>query len=329
MSNFIRGDAVTLGLAREDTRGTFQDPILWVPTRSPAGLEPQVEKTLIEETRHSAVQSQGSEITQRRAEGDIEFNVRNRSIGYFLENVLGNRTSSSQGDDTYQHVFTYRTEDPQYPTLSMAISQEGQQDYGFPGYQGNELSFTVETDDLVHATLSGSSRDFSEKDDFTVSFTDDDHYFRHQDVELEIADTVNDSWSSLGVRSLEFSINNNSSPRQDITSLTAKEIPAGLLEITGSLTIDQLDKDYQTIFTEGSRRALRIKMTRSNIDIGSGSEKPYIEILFPFITFEGFSNDRSRDEVVSNSIDFTAHYDESEAKAIQATIINEDSNLGS
>lgn len=318
-----------LGLAREDTRGTFKQPDMWVPTRSPSGLQPQKEETLIEETRNTAVQSQGAEITQKRAEGDTELNVRNKSIAYILENILGNSSTTSQGDGTYEHAITIKTDSPKNPTLSMALSQPGQQDYGFSGYQGSEITLTVETDDLVYASITGQARNMEEQADFTVNFVDDDHYFRHQDVVVEMADTVGSSWSSVGIRDLGLTINNSANLRQDIGALTAKDIVAGLFSITGSFTLDQTGQTYQDLFWDNTPRALRITMNRSNKEIGTGSQNPNIVITLPFITFNDFSPDRSRDEVVTNEMSFTAHYDDSEAKAIEVKVINEDSNLGS
>lgn len=320
----LRGDAVVFGVAREDTRGTFKTPEFWIPTRSPAGLQPQLEKELIEETRHTAIQSRGSEAVQKRGEGDVEFNIRNKTFPILTENLLGEMTTTAQGDGTFEHIIEVKLDGPQNPTLSGAISQPSQQDYGFPGLQLTNMEITVQTDDLVHATIDAQSRDVSEQSDFTVSFANDDYHFRHQDVKLEIADSVNGSFTEIPTISTSLTVSNNGEPRQDIGNLNPKDIVAGLFDINGNFDTDQVDSTFRDHYFNQENKALRLTMTRSDVTIGTGTENPTIEITLPNITFEDYEPDRSRDEVVTNSMDFTAHYDDSEAKAIKMRIINEE-----
>ena len=131
---YLRGEDINIGVGAENTaaRGTIVAPQVWIPGRTPTGVVPIIEKVEIKETRASGIDTQGSEIIQKRAEGDLEFNLRCGSIGYLLKSWLGKTTPSVvEAAAVWSHLFEVLPQNPEHPSLSLGLSQPNTQDYNY------------------------------------------------------------------------------------------------------------------------------------------------------------------------------------------------------
>lgn len=327
--SYLLGESVNLGIGGESAaaRGTGVAPSIWLPGRTPTGIRAIVEKVLLRETRGSGVMSHASEIVQKRAEGDLEFNLRVNSIGWIFRSLLGSSTSvakSAPNAAVYDHTFGVLLNNPQHPSLTLALSQPNHQDYEYANAIVNSLEIRTPVDDLVNATVGFIAKGEAEHSDYAVAFSETaERYFRNHDVTIKLATDVTglDAAPALSVKEFSLSINNNARPDMNIGSQTPADVLALLMEIGGSLTLDYLDKTYHDLFTAGSYRAMRIEMTRSDVTIGS-SANPKVQIDLPKISFEDLSPDRPLDDVVKENLSFTAHYDETTAKAISVVLTN-------
>lgn len=327
---YLKGEDVNLGVARETTRGTPETPTQWIPGRTPTGVRMLVETAPIRETRGTGIGSQGSVVVQKRTEGDLEFNVRNNSIGMLFLSLLGTVNTSAAGTGAYSHVFTVLTGNPQFPVLTLGLSQLGQQDYEYSRCLVTALEIRTPVNDLVNATVSFVGAAENTHADYTPSFATDDHYFRHYDITLKIASNVAgiSGASALKVKEFSLSIVNNGRVNQNVSELVPGDVLAILHEITGSLRIDYQDETFHDLYAAGTYRALQIEMKRTDIDIdtGGGTQNPTVSILLPKVSFTAREQDRPIDDIVSETLDFTAHYDEAETKAIQVTVVNTTAN---
>lgn len=317
----------------ETTRGTPVAPGIWIPGRTPAGVKPVAEKTLIKETRASKVSSSGSELTQLRAEGSLEFNVRVTSIGYLLKSLLGSLTSALKSGETavYQHTLGILGQNPQHPSLALGLSQPNVQDYEYPLSLAKSLEIRTPVDDLVNATVEFVSKKEQEKTPaYSVSFPTNDYYFRHNDVTIKLASNLAglDAASPIKVKEFNLAITNNARPDQNVSETNPSDVIATLIEISGSMKLDYLDKTNHDVFTSGGYKALRLELKRSDITIGIAGN-PTIRIDLPRISFEGWNPDRPIDDIVREEIKFVGHYSVSDAKAIQGLIENEKANYNS
>lgn len=324
---YIKGEDINLGVGLEGTRGTPVAPEAWVPGRTPTGVTVKVEKTQIRETKGSGMNSQGSVIVQKRSEGDLEFNVRSNSIGYFLYSLLGDVETTPAGD-TYVHTFDILTGNAQYPTLTLALSQLGQQDYEYKRCMVTSLELNTPVDDLVTAKVSFVGVDEQEHADYTPSFASDDVFFRHYDVTIKLATNVAGLGAAQPVKLKELSlaINNNGRVNQNISELNPGDVLSILHEISGSFKADYTDETYHDIFADNDYKALRITLERTDVEVGdespNGGEHPKIEITLPKISFTNWSPDRPIDDIVSQDVDYMAHYDDVLGYGIRVVVTN-------
>lgn len=326
--SYVMGEQVQLGLGVEDTRGTAVEPQAWIPARTPTGIVSVVEKVQIRETRGSGISSQGAEVVQLRAEGDLEFNVRNTTIGYIIKSLLGTVQSNTASGAT-THTFTRQVSGPQNPALTLALAQPGAQNYEYALAIVSSLEIRTPVDDLVNATASFMAAGEAEHAAYTPAFDEEtDVIFRNHDVTIKFADTVDDLAAANAVCINEFNISfaNSARAKQCIGNINPTDIFSLITEISGSFVADFEDvEDYYDVFKDGGYKAMQITMERDDLDeLGTGSGLyPMVQITLPRVSFDGYTPDRPIDDIVTESIDFMGHYDEEEGAAVTFTVQNE------
>jgi len=305
MSNYLRGQDINIGFAIEDpeNRGDFKEPQIWLPARTPTGFIAQPEMVELQETVLSGMNARGSEITRYGIEGEVEYNVRAISVGFILKSWLGEHTVSGLGGGAYEHTFTLKKKDPIHPSLSTAISQcdGGHNHYEAPKTVVQTFNLVIPVDDLVNATSNFMApRDYKkEGDKFESEITENDHYFRHQDVKIKMAENEGDldSADAISVKTFEPSGNNNASFNQNISELAPGEVKAGLMEMNIEFTSDYLDDTYRDMILNGEVKAMRVEMEREDIDIGDG-EHPKMVITYPKVKLASRTQDRPMEDTV-------------------------------
>lgn len=326
---YLMGEGVQLGVGVESTRGTAVTPQIWIPARTPSGINVIVDKTVIRETRGTGIGSQSSEIVQSRAEGDLEFNVRSTSIGYLLASLMGGVSTVDNTDDSFSHTFTVAAP-PQRPALTLGLAQPGLQDYAYNLGVVTSLELRTPVDDLVNATVAFIGKSEAEVSNYTPSFTSDDVIFRSHDLSIKFAATAAGLAAATAVCVKDFSLNiaNNSRPNQCLGSQSPSDILSLLTELSGTFVTDYEGDSYHDIYKNGTYQAMQITMTRDDLpQLGTASGKYHsIVITLPKISFEEYAAERPIDDIATESIGFTAHYDTTATAAITILVENEQAN---
>lgn len=312
-----RGEDTILGFAPEATRGTAGDMTdgAWIPGRTPSGIAPVLEKVDIKETRGNKVTSTGSEITQKRVEGDLEFNVRAQSIGHIIRSLLGAVASQAKGSPNgavTDHTMTILENDPEHPSFTIYQSAVSGQDYRHKLAIARKLDIDLVPNDLVKATvgLVAATEEENGGAAYAPTFSANDVHFRHQDVTIKLAANL----AGLGaaqatkVKSLKLTIDNGGRPDQNVSELNPGNMLVAGFVIEGNFELDLQDNDLHDIYDGGEYQAMQISMVRSDVTIGS-SANPGIVITIPKISIAKWTPNRPIDEVVRESIDFMAHND--------------------
>ena len=324
--SYLKGESVSLAIGLEDptARGTFKDPQNFIPARTPSGINVDIIKKIIKETRGSGVSSQGSEIIQRKAKGDLEFNLRVESIGFILKSLLGLCVSTVKETTAINHVFTKLLNNPQHPTISLALHQPNLQDYAYKGGLATKLEIRTPVDDLVNATINFIAVDEDEHADFVQVFRADDYHFRPQDISIKLATNLAglDAAEVITLKNFRVSADNAGKPQQNLGSLVPADNLADDLEILGSMVLDYEGDTYHDLVKDGTYKAMRIELERSDITIGATSH-PKIRIDLSKVSFETHTPDRPMDDIVKDNLEFMAHGTDDGSEPIEVTITNE------
>lgn len=264
---YLRGEDINIGVGIEESRGTIVSPQVWIPGRTPTGVVPIIEKIEMKETRASGIDTQGAEIVQKRAEGDLEFNVRCASIGYLLKSWLGKCTTDPtpiEADAVWSHLFEILPQDPEHPSLSLGLSQPNSQDYEYGLALVKTLEIRTPVDDLVNATVGFlAAKEQARAGSHTVAFESNDYPFRHQDVVVKMADIVTTettaaaNWTAtkaalaaaakMSLKEFSFGGDNGARINQNIGEENPGNVLAVLASLKATLKADFLENLDQTL----------------------------------------------------------------------------------
>lgn len=326
----LLGENIQLGVGKESTRGTAVAPTHWLRGRVPTSLKVVLEKALIKETKGTRANSQDSIITAKRVEGEFEFNVRNATIGYFLLSLLGSVTSEANADasgDVYDHTFAVDVDAPEAPTLTAAVARGAEQHYRYNMMVVSSLQLRAVLNDLVNATVSLIGKDEEEVSAFTPAFPDDDHVFPRQGVSVKVADNVAGLAGATAVCLTELNLNiaNGARAKQCLGTLTPQDVIALMVDVNGSFTMDFADTDMYDWYKAGTAKAMQITITNTAETIGTAAN-PSIVITLPKVTLESYDEDRPIDDITNESLDFVAHWDDTEGYQVQVVATNEEAS---
>jgi len=322
-----RGEEINMGVGLEDARGTGVAPQVWIPGRTPSGVVPVVEKVALKETRGSKIASHGAEIIKSRAEGDHEFNLRVQSIGYLLKSLLGavsSQAKNAPNGAVYDHTFSVLPNDPEHPSLTIGIAQSSGQDYKYSLGVVSNLSIEMTPDDLVKAVASFiASAEAEQSPPYVPAFSDDDVYFRHQDITIKMADDMSGlaAAAALKVKSMKIDIPNGGRADHNVSELNPGNVLATQLDPKVAFEVDYQNEDLHDSYTGGEYFALQITMERADITIGS-NQHPKLVITFPKCSLSKWTPNRPIDDVVREQVEAMVHYDEDEAKPISVVLTN-------
>lgn len=322
----LRGEDIILGVSREATRGTFATPTMWVPGRSPSGIKTVQDRVIVKEGRGSKIASTGSEPVMKRAEGDIEMNLKSQSIGFFLLSLLGSVASaakSAPNTAVYDHTFSLLANNPEHPSLAFGLAQGAQQHYQYRLGAVGEIDINVVPNELVtaRAVLMAAS-EAEHGGSFSPTFSGDDVYFRHQDVSIKFAANVAGlgAASPIKVKSLNVNVANGMRPDQNVSEINPGNMLVTEIVGGGQIEMDQMDKTYHDLFNNNTDRAMQITMVRNDVTIGS-SANPGIVFTFPRISFENWTPNRPLEEIVRETLPFRVHQPAS-GNAVEIVVTN-------
>ncbi len=315
--SILLGENINLGVGVEDTRGVAVDPQAFIAARTPTGVAPVVEKVLLKETRKSRANSYGEEIVQLRAEGDLEFNTRTRSIGYILKSLIGWISSAPSGGK-HLHTFKPDVDDPQQPSLTLYLAQEGQKHYQYPNAVVNSLELKAPVTDLLQSKASFMATkevEVATLDEVTMVHDDDDLLFRPYEVSVKIADNVAGlgAASVLPAKELTLTINNNARFDSNLGNVNPADVLGLMFEIDGNFVVNYEDETYHDMFVNGDYFALQVTVDRDG-------DKLVITLPKCSATWKA---DRPIDDLTMDNVDFVAHFDADAGYQVQALLTND------
>ncbi|MEJ6011441.1 phage tail tube protein [Novosphingobium aquae] len=320
----VRGEDYAVGVAMETTPNTFVAATDYVRMREPATIQPVVEKVDIKETRATGVSSKGQEITMTKVEGEIPLNLRFRSIGYFLKSLLGTLTSATEAGETivYRHSLLLNTAVVQ-PSLSLSMARGSFTHKKVTGAVVSKMSLSFPVDDVINGNVTIKAQGEATNSNFTAAYASTDHLAPHQTVTLKIAADVAglSSATAIDVTDMKIELDRGTREKLSISSATPIGMVAKLLSISGSFTMDKDDDTYRDLALANTVKALQIQVKNTAQTIGVAA-KPELTIVLPNVTFTT-SEKRPLDDTITEEVSFVANYDDTAAKAISMSLVNE------
>lgn len=311
MSKFI-GRRVTLGLAKESSRGTaVGTPTFWVP-RGTISFDDRIEGARQDLGLGRIADSDAWFVTSKMGSGDVEIDLDDRTLGIILTSLMG-ASPVKAGSNPYTYTYTL-SQSNQHQSLSI-LAQDPDITKVFPLGVVSGLSIVVEQNAIVKGTVTFMSRVGRDWTTQTADFTTLGQKFLHQHLIFKLADTVGalSGASPISLKRLELNIESNAVFDNVLGTVEPEDVINQQFSVSGSIELLKQDDSYRGYMLNGTYKAMDITFLRSS----SSS----LQLQFPRVDFSEWEQDRTLNELVSQTIQIKGNYDAANALDIISTCV--------
>lgn len=311
MSKFV-GRRGTLALAKESSRGTATlTNALWFP-RSTVSFDDKIETDRQDEALGVIADSDSLFVTQKMAQGDVEFDVTDKEIGIILTSLLGSSPTIT-GGPTYAHTYTLSNSN-QHASVTV-FYQDPDTAKAYPLGVVDSMKITIEQNAIVKGSvtfLSRVGRDYTRQ---TASFTGIGNKFLHQHLVVKLASSIAGLSGATGIslKKLELEIKSNAKFDSVLGTVEPEDILNQQFSVEGTLELNKEDETYRNYMLGNTYRALDISLIRA--------ANSSLQFQFPRIDFTEWEQDRKLNDIVSQKINFKGNYDSTNALDIISTCV--------
>jgi len=318
MAKFI-GRRVNVGIGLESTRGTGVAATYALP-KTNYTFNDKANKARSGESL-CVISGEGNQaiVTGRFSEGVIEGELNAKSFPCIMRCALGAVSTAAAGTG-YKHTFTV-LESNQHPTLSVHLD-DVIGDTIFEGCMVDTLEITVVPDDIVKYSLTLKGKK-GQSSTYTATQVVD-YKFVGRDLVLKVGAATTDlaAATAISVKELKLTISKNTDYDWVLGTLEPEDVLNKQISIQGSLTLNYEDRTWRDYMLDGSTKAVGIKLEQTRDDAGDQNPTFYIE--FPKVDFSEWESAMGNDDIVSQTINFTALYNTTTSKLVSdAYIIND------
>lgn len=313
MAKFV-GRRGTVGLAKEATAGTIVKPTaIWLPYTD-IDFDDKIEQAVEESSLGRIEDSDAAHVVQKFGEGEIEGDLYDKEIGPILTSLLG-ASPTTTGGPTYAHTYALSNTNT-HQSLSLSYEDPNHAKI-FPYAVVNNLEISVEQNSPVTYTagfVSRVARDWTASD-ITPDFTAMGNKFLHQHAIVKVASAIGGLGAATPISVKELSVEFQANTEVDsvLGTVEPEAVLNHQLAIEGTLKLNFEDQTYRRYFLDNTYRALEITFSRAS--------NSSLQFQFPRVSFSEWEQDRSLDDIVTQEIQFKAHYDAANADAAVETAV--------
>ncbi len=313
MSKYTGRD-IKIGIAKEASRGTPTAAIFWIP-RSTLDFDDKVQ-TIVDEQGYGVIEdSTDVKVVSKWAEGAVGGMLRDKAIGLFLLNAIG-QVSSTPSGDYYEHTFTV-LQSHQHPSLTFQVDG-GVQDVWYPlvMLKSLEISASINEAVLFSADLIGQTNTATPATAAYVS----ENSFICEDAKVYFADEATDldAASEVKVKSVKFTIEKEVEKDDILGSVSPDDFLNKTIRISVEIEKNYENNTYRDLFLSATPQALRIAL-KSGTPTSLAIDLNQIKII-------EWSKDMGLDDIVKETIVAKANFKIADSKMVQAILINSQSS---
>lgn len=319
MSKWV-GRRGNVGFAKESSRGipSVSNP-LWSP-RSVISFDDKIGMAREDEGMGKIADSDSKFVTSQFAEGEIESNLDDKNLGIVLTGLMGSSPVTT-GGNPYTHTYTLSNSN-QHQSVSVLWNDP---DFSkvFPLGVVDSLKIVIEPDQIAQFTIGYKSKVAREWTTLTPSYTSLGSKFLHQHLQFKLADTIGalSAASTIPLKKLELTISANAMHDLTVGTVEPEDILNQAFSVEGTLTLLKQDDVYRNYMLNGTYKAVDLQLTRT-------AASSNLQIQMPRVDFFEWEQDRSLNEITSQTINFKGNYDAANALDIISTCILKNTYAG-
>lgn len=326
MGKFI-GRQQEVGVSKESSRGTIPATVgVWVPKVN-FDVEDKVQKATVRGSYGKITGGDNSFVVQKWAEGKLELEMTDQSIGYFLNALFGTSTPAAAGD-VYKHTLTVQ-ESVQPTTLSLYMNDpigSGETPAKTMAYamaMVNSMEINAEVGAMIEAVINMIAKPHSDYTKLTPTYTAENR-FRHQHLKFYVAaDSASlDAATRIYLQSLKLKIERSVIRENALGTVQPVDILSRGFKISGTIKLAYQDRTYRNYMLDGSKKAIRIDIVNGDDTIGAASH-PAFRLDLPVCHFDSWEPTHPLEDMAMQEITFEALYDIANSQLVSdAYLIN-------
>lgn len=319
MSKFI-GRLVDVGIAKEASRGTAESSATFFLPKLSLSVDDGIEQVIDESSVGIIEDATEASTVAKFAEGEIEGNIESESIGLLLLAALGTVNTTGPSESTvYTHTFTV-SQSAQHPSLTI-FQDDPNQDYKYPLAMISQLDLDISIGQYAKYMAVFRSK-AGETATISPSYTRGSTFLpQHGSVKIASAVSGLAAASAIDIRSIQLSIIKNTEDDRKLGSLDQADILNKQFAVEGTLELVFNDNTFKTDQLADTAKAMRIRLTNTNVTIGS-TLNPQVTIDLSKVKFGEFKRNYGNDDIVTATVNFKAFYKLSESDMIEAQLVN-------
>lgn len=323
MTKFI-GRLADIGIAKEAVRGTAEASVDFYLPKVSLSIDDGVEQAIDESSIGVIEDSPGAAVVAKFAEGEIEGNIYDKSFGLILLAALGQVSTTGPSQTTvYTHAFSV-LQSAQHPSLTLFLDDPNQ-DYKYALAVLKSLELDVMLGQYARYSASFRSK-VGATATLTPSYSAENHFLpQHGSLKTATNLAGLGAASAIDVRSVKMSFEKNVEDDRKLGSLDAADILNKQFSVEGSLELVFNDNTFKTEMLADTAKAMRLRLSNTDVTIGS-SLNPQLTIDLAKVKFSNFERGYANDDTVTATVDFKGFYSLSDAAAVTAELINEQSS---
>lgn len=311
---------ISVWIGKEATRGTAVAPSMYY---AHTNFQPQDKVEYVEDSSVMGVMAKvyDKDTTNKYAELPIWGYVGTESIGYFLFALFGQSTSAeiAPSSGVYTHDFSLNNNNI-HPTFTL-VEKNGVEGLAYPLSAIQSLKVNFSQWEYVWLDSTWLSR-ISETMSLTPTYTDEKK-FKSRQVEIFEAENLAglDSAASICVESWSLEFSKEIEQLFCLWDIAPKEVVFKVFDVVGSLTIKHTNNTFSNYQKNGTKRALRIKITDTDTSIG-GTYNSSIIFDLPKVSFTDVIKEWGADDVIRQNISISGLYDLTSNTSVNCKLTN-------
>lgn len=319
------GRLFQVGIAKETSRGTaISSAAYWIPF-SELALEEKDTKVVDDQSYGVIEDTQGQSIIKQWAEGKMKAPIGDRHFPLILLSVLGSLSTGANADgsgNVKDHTITV-AQSAQHQSLTYFLDDPlSGADYKHANGVATSLEISYEMGKFLEYSLNIKAQKGASTTN-TPSTTAENR-FLPQHVTFKLASSLAGlgAASPIVIKSLSLKFDNNIEDDYVLGSLAPADFLNKQFTIEGNLeAMWQNESDFKTFVLAGTSKAMRIDIINSDVTIGT-SAHPEIKIDLAKVVFEALTRPIKVNDMVKQTLNFKAHYSQSDTKMVQIVATN-------
>jgi len=297
---------LAIGIGNESTRGVGVAPSYWINALS-FSFKDVPDRALSEAGFGGIWGGDQAPKTLEHAEGEMELEVDDQSLGAILKAVFGTVSSAVTDTSAYTHTYTLQN-DNQHDSLTIhTIDPIGQLQFEMSMVDTFELK--IEPNAIISARVGFLAKGSNDSSGQSASYGATKKWIgRHLGFKVAADTSALGAASKINLKSLTLKIEKNAEVNATLSTVQPEDIVNKRFNVTGEIVLNYEDRTWLDYVKNADYKAVRIDLTHDDL---AGATTAYYQFRLDLskVEFEGWDPDFGMDDVVTQTLTFNALYD--------------------